>query len=207
MHLLFNQPSTLYLHLSEQWNRSCIYKFQIHAWVWSSKSVMAIENYSDITLPSPHLKSPSTQLFVQLVLRLSTKKTSKLWNNGILSLVYSPHKSFPWHYLIMISVHLISPADKLDCELILDSLPLVVWNRFPNAMFNHGLLIGIFRHFYDNTLRLMLQDVTDDWKSTLVQAIVWCHKTTSHYFVQSAKDVKIYVMGVHPYDRSLYPLI
>ena len=45
---------------------------------------------------------------------------------------------------------------------------------------NYVLLIGIL---YDNALRWMPQNITDD-KSTLVQVIAWCRQATSHYLSQ-----------------------
>ena len=44
---------------------------------------------------------------------------------------------------------------------------------------NLALLIGIFKS-YDNILRCMPQDLTDD-KSTLFQVMAWCRQATSHY--------------------------
>ena len=44
------------------------------------------------------------------------------------------------------------------------------------------LLVGILKS-YDNVLRWMPQDLTDD-KSTLVQVMAWCHQATSHYLNQ-----------------------
>ena len=52
-----------------------------------------------------------------------------------------------------------------------------------NVIFNFDLLIGIFRSSYDNALRWMPQDLTDD-KSALVQVIAWCHQATSYYLNQ-----------------------
>ena len=52
-----------------------------------------------------------------------------------------------------------------------------------NVIFNLVLLIGIFRSSYDNALRWMPQDLTDD-KSTLDQVMAWCHQATSHYLSQ-----------------------
>ena len=51
------------------------------------------------------------------------------------------------------------------------------------VIFNLALLIGIFKSSYDNVLRWMPQDLTDD-KSTLVQVMAWCRQTTSHYLNQ-----------------------
>ena len=52
-----------------------------------------------------------------------------------------------------------------------------------NVIFNLVLLIGLFRSSYDNVLRWMPQDLTDD-KSTLVQVMAWCRQATSHYLNQ-----------------------
>ena len=45
---------------------------------------------------------------------------------------------------------------------------------FKNSIFKLVLLIGILRSLYDNGLRWMPQNITDD-KSTLVQVMAWCH--------------------------------
>ena len=52
-----------------------------------------------------------------------------------------------------------------------------------NGIFNPVLLIGILRSLYDNALRWMPQDITDD-KSTLVQVMAWCGQATSQYLSQ-----------------------
>ena len=57
------------------------------------------------------------------------------------------------------------------------------WCDFKNVIFNFALLIGIFKSSYDNVLRWMPQDLTDD-KSTLVQVMAWCSQATSHYLNQ-----------------------
>ena len=54
---------------------------------------------------------------------------------------------------------------------------------FENVIFNLALLIGIFKSSYDNVLRWMPQNLTDD-KSTLVQVMAWRHQATSHYLNQ-----------------------
>ena len=54
---------------------------------------------------------------------------------------------------------------------------------FKNVIFNLPLLIGIFKSSYDNVLKWMPQDLTDD-KSTLVQVIAWCRQASSHYLSQ-----------------------
>ena len=54
---------------------------------------------------------------------------------------------------------------------------------FENVIFNHVLLIGIFKSAYDNVRRWMPQDLTDD-KPTLVQVMAWCHQATTHYLNQ-----------------------
>ena len=52
-----------------------------------------------------------------------------------------------------------------------------------NVTFKFFLLIASFRCTYDNALRWMPQDLTDD-KSALVQVMAWCHQATSHYLSQ-----------------------
>ena len=47
--------------------------------------------------------------------------------------------------------------------------------EFKKVIFNLALLIGIFKSSYDNVLRWLPQDLTDD-KSTLVQVMVWCRQ-------------------------------
>ena len=54
---------------------------------------------------------------------------------------------------------------------------------FKNSIFNLVLFIGILKFLYDNALRWMPQNVTDD-KSTLVQVMAWCRQATSHYLSQ-----------------------
>ena len=44
-------------------------------------------------------------------------------------------------------------------------------------------VIGIFKSSYDNVLRWMPQDLTDD-KSTVVQVMAWCRQATSLYLNQ-----------------------
>ena len=57
------------------------------------------------------------------------------------------------------------------------------YHDFKNVIFNLVLLIGIFKSSYDNVLRWMPQDLTDD-RSTLVQVMAWCRQATSHYLNQ-----------------------
>ena len=52
-----------------------------------------------------------------------------------------------------------------------------------NLIFNLVLLTGIFRSSYENALRWLPQDLTDD-KSILVQVMAWCRQATSHYLSQ-----------------------
>ena len=52
-----------------------------------------------------------------------------------------------------------------------------------NVIFSLSLQTGIFRSLYDNVIRWMPQDLTDD-KSTLGQAMAWCHQAASHYLGQ-----------------------
>ena len=54
---------------------------------------------------------------------------------------------------------------------------------FKNVIFNFAIVIGIFKSSYDNVLRWMPHDLTDD-KSTLVQVMAWCRQATSHYLNQ-----------------------
>ena len=54
---------------------------------------------------------------------------------------------------------------------------------FKNVIFNLALLIGISKSSYDNVLRWMPRDLTDD-QSTLVQVMAWCRQATSHYLNQ-----------------------
>ena len=53
---------------------------------------------------------------------------------------------------------------------------------YKNVILSLVLQTGIFRT-YDNVIRWMPQDVTDD-KSTLVQVMAWCRQATSHYLNQ-----------------------
>ena len=48
---------------------------------------------------------------------------------------------------------------------------------------NLVLLIGIFRSSFDNALRWMSWDLTED-KSTLVQVMAWCRQATTYYLSQ-----------------------
>ena len=74
-------------------------------------------------------------------------------------------------------------------NLVSDRLPINSlapgrsWCDFKNVIFNLAILIGIFESFYDNVLRWMPRDPTDD-KSTLVQVMAWCRQATSHYLNQ-----------------------
>ena len=73
------------------------------------------------------------------------------------------------------------------------SIPVMAWFNslapgrfscdFKNVIFNLALLIGISKSSYDNVLRWMPRDLTDD-KSTLVQVMAWCRQATSHYLNQ-----------------------
>ena len=67
----------------------------------------------------------------------------------------------------------------LSCQLT--HWPLGDLNAiFKNVIFNLALLISIFKSSYDNVLRWMPQELTDD-KSTLVQVMAWCCQATSLY--------------------------
>ena len=61
--------------------------------------------------------------------------------------------------------------------------PGISWCDFKNVICNHALLIGVFRSSYDNVLRWMPQDPTDD-KSTLVHVMACCLMAPSHYLNQ-----------------------
>ena len=49
---------------------------------------------------------------------------------------------------------------------------------YKNWILNLVLLIGIFRYSYDNALKWIPQDLTDD-ESTLVKVMAWCRGATS----------------------------
>ena len=67
---------------------------------------------------------------------------------------------------------------------------------------NYVLLIGIL---YDNALRWMPQNITDD-KSTLVQVIAWCRQATSHYLSQCwPKSLSPYNVTWPQWINSLAP--
>ena len=61
--------------------------------------------------------------------------------------------------------------------------PGISWCDFKNVICNHALLIGVFRSSYDNVLRWMPQDPTDD-KSTLVHVMACCLMAPSRYLNQ-----------------------
>ena len=87
-----------------------------------------------------------------------------------------------------------------DCVALYvqSSAPGRSWCDFKNVIFNLALLIGIFKCSYDNVLRWIPQDLTDD-KSTLVQVMAWCRQATSHYLNQS------WPRSPMPYHASLGP--
>ena len=70
-----------------------------------------------------------------------------------------------------------SPADRV----VIGPWDILMWCK--NVIFNFALLIGIFKSSYDNVLRWLPQDFTND-KSTLVQVMAWCRQATSHYLNQ-----------------------
>ena len=74
-----------------------------------------------------------------------------------------------WHPIIL--VNSLVPG-RFGCDL-------------KNSIFNFVLfkLIGILRALYDNALRWMTRNITDD-QSTLVQVMAWCRQATSHYLGQ-----------------------
>ena len=55
--------------------------------------------------------------------------------------------------------------------------------NFKSAIFNLVLLNGIFRSSYDNALRWMSWDLSED-NSTLVQIMAWWGQATNHYLSQ-----------------------
>ena len=68
----------------------------------------------------------------------------------------------------------------------IDTNSLAHWRSycdFKNVILNLDLLIGIFKSSYDNILRWMPQDLTDD-ESALIQVMAWCRQATSHYLSQ-----------------------
>ena len=72
----------------------------------------------------------------------------------------------------------------MGMDKIVNSLaPGRSWCDFKNVIFNLVLLVGIFKFSYDNVLRWMPQDLTDD-KSTLGQVMAWCRQASSHYLDQ-----------------------
>ena len=54
---------------------------------------------------------------------------------------------------------------------------------YQTANFQSCLLISILRSSCDYALRLMTQDFTD-YKSTMVQVMIWCSQATNHYLSQ-----------------------
>ena len=54
---------------------------------------------------------------------------------------------------------------------------------YKHVILNLVLLIGIFKSSYDNVLRWMPHDLTDD-RSTLLQVMAWCRQATRHYLSQ-----------------------
>ena len=82
-----------------------------------------------------------------------------------------------------------SPLSDINV-LVFDSLaPGRSGHDFKNAV----LLNGVFRSPYDNALRWMSRDFTND-KSTIVQAMAWCRQAASHYLSQCWPNC------VSPYD-------
>ena len=68
-------------------------------------------------------------------------------------------------------------------NLFISLKPARSWYDYEYTIFNLVLLSGIFRSSYDNALRWMSRDLTDD-KSTLVQVMAWCCQATNHYLSQ-----------------------
>ena len=75
---------------------------------------------------------------------------------------------------------------------------------FENIIFNLAVLIGIFKSSYDNVLRWMPQNLTDD-KSTLVQIVAWCRQAPSHCLSQVDPDLCCHMasLGVNELKKSL----
>ena len=57
------------------------------------------------------------------------------------------------------------------------------WNQVRVLEVSISRQLRIFKSSYDNVLRWMPQNLTDD-KSTLVQVMAWCRQATSHYLSQ-----------------------
>ena len=78
-----------------------------------------------------------------------------------------------------------SQYQPLDLSWILfNSLaPGIFGCNYQKVIFNLALLLGFFRSSYQNVLRSIPWDLTDD-KSTLVQVMAWCRQATSHYLSQ-----------------------
>ena len=68
-----------------------------------------------------------------------------------------------------------------------------------NAIFNHALLIGIFRCSY-NAFRRMPWNLIDV-KSALVQVMAWCHQATSHSNVDQVLCCHMASLG---YNEIIY---
>ena len=109
----------------------------------------------------------------------------------------------PWHYTSGISSRSIPNVIQVNWPAfshsnIILGISLTHWflgdlDVIQNEIFNIVLLIFMSWFPYDNALRRMTQDSTDD-KSTLVQVMAWCRQATSHYLSQCWPG------SVTPYD-------
>ena len=63
--------------------------------------------------------------------------------------------------------------------------------------------MGIFKSSYDNVLRLMPQNLTDD-KSTLVQVMAWCRQAPSHYLSQCWPRSLRHLASLGPNELNLH---
>ena len=82
-----------------------------------------------------------------------------------------------------ISILLTQTCPHFWCCCIYTVNSLAPGRSFKNVIFNLALLIGIYKSSYQNVIRWIPQDLTDN-KSTLVQVMAWCHQVTSHYLNQ-----------------------
>ena len=122
---------------------------------------------------------------------------------GFKSIHISSSAYMPWHYTSGISSRSIPNVIQVNWPAFSHSnitlgISLTHWSLgdldvIQNAIFNIVLLIGISWFPYDNALKRISQDSTDD-KSTLVQVMAWCRQATSHYLSQCWPG------SVTPYD-------
>ena len=165
-------------YLSQGW---LLLKF--HGNLWAGDTIYLFKSNCD--LPShgedPALLSQLDDLWDD-VLVLEHRKTPH-WCTDV---TLKSHRQFP-----------IISTEKAYFSLVLFQHKLMTWccqainSLAPgrsgcdskNGILNLVLLIGIFKFSYDNVLRWMPQNFTDD-KSTFVQVMDWCRQATSHYLNQ-----------------------